>query len=89
MIQKDLDERVNTAGEMSEKVAWFKKCILNLKSSDECQKSDQTNEINSLQKGVEALKEKQQSEMSDLLARLDEVQCSEKTAENTKTTTTG
>jgi hypothetical protein len=75
-IQKDIDERVNAEGIMSEKVAWFKDCIAKIKSDDQSQKVDQANELISLQKEIETLKEKQQSEMSDLLPKLAEVQSS-------------
>ncbi|CAB4018173.1 Hypothetical predicted protein [Paramuricea clavata] len=72
---------------MSEKVAWFKDCIAKIKSHDQSQKVDQANELISLQKEIETLKEKQQSEMSDLLTKLAEVQTSSKNAETTNVTT--
>jgi hypothetical protein len=61
-IQKDIDGRVNTEGEMSERVAWFKDCIAKIKSHDQSQKVDKANELISLQQEIETLKEKQQSD---------------------------
>ena len=86
-IQKDIDERVNAEGEISEKVAWFKDCIAKIKSHGQSQKVNQANELILLQKEIETLKEKQQSEMSDLLIKLAEVQNSSKNAETTNVTT--
>ena len=74
IIQKDIDERVNTKGEAEEQVSWFKNCILTLKSNAECQETDKTNKISMLEKEIEGLKAKQQAEMSDSMVKLAGVQ---------------
>jgi hypothetical protein len=68
---------------MFEKVAWFRDCTAKIKSHYQSLKVDQANELISLQKEIETQKEKQQSEMGDLLTKLVEVQTSSKNAETT------
>ena len=61
-IQKSLDERVDAEGEEIQKVTWFKETIAKIKSSAGNQDS-QPSGLDALKKEIEALKEKQQTEM--------------------------
>ena len=77
-IQKSLDERVNVEGEEIQKVTWFKERIAKIKSSAGNQDS-QPSELDALKKEIEALQEKQQTEMNTLLSKLADVSTSTET----------
>ena len=83
-IQKSLDERVNAEGEEVEKVAWFKDRVAELKSNAGNQENNQPSALDALKKEIEALKEKQQSEMNNLLSKLADVPTGAETATSTK-----
>ena len=69
-IQKDLNARLDVDGEISEKVSWLKESIAILKPREQGDENEQANEIIKLQQEIEALKEKQQVEMSGLMTKL-------------------
>ena len=71
LIQKSIDERVVEEGELSEKQSWFKQAINSLKP-DKQSKNESEIALNSIQEQIEALKQKQQSELNSLFAKFAE-----------------
>jgi predicted DNA-binding protein (UPF0251 family) len=69
IIQKCLDEIVNTEGEISEKVSWFKHAINSAKPTQPT-KDDSETVILVMQEQIEALKLKQQEEINNMLSKL-------------------
>lgn len=81
IIKKDLNVRMNAEGEITERISWLKNTLRFLNPRMRAKKTEQANEMKPQQE-IEALKEKQQVEKSDLMTKLALVKDS--SAETTK-----
>ena len=68
LIQKSIEQRVDTDAELAQKVEWFQNAIKHLKP--ESKKSEPDDALSDLEKQIDELKQKQQAEMNEMLSKL-------------------
>ena len=68
LIQKSIEQRLDTEGELAQKVEWVQNALKYLKP--ESKKNEPDDALSELKKQIDELKQKQQAEMNDMLSKL-------------------
>ena len=80
LIQKSIEQRLDTKGELAQKVEWVQNALKHLKP--ESKKSEPDDALSELKKQIDELKQKQQAEMNDMLSKLAQTKTTHDTNDN-------